>query len=93
MKTKYFFLAIYLLIFSFLLSCKKEAKVEKDTFSSPKTLFVEYVSAYTTGFISKKSEITVKLTKSVKIAEPGQEIDMTVFSFDPALKFIGVKCF
>lgn len=85
MKTKYFFLAIYLLIFSFLLSCKKEAKVEKDTFSSPKTLFVEYVSAYTTGFISKKSEITVKLTKSVKIAEPGQEIDMTVFSFDPAL--------
>jgi len=86
MKTKHTFFGIYLLSILLLLSCKKESEVEKDTFSSPKTLFVEYVSAYTTGFISKKSEITVKLTKSVQAAEAGKEIDLNLFSFDPELK-------
>ncbi len=85
MNTK---LTIYLFcLFSLLniFSCKQDSKSEKDTFSSPKTLFVEYVSAYTSGFISKNSEITVKLTKPVAIAEPGKEIDMDLFLFDPAL--------
>ena len=86
MKTKHIFFAIYLLSILAISSCKKDAKVEKDTFSSPKTLFVEYVSAYTTGFISKKSEITIKLAKPVVTAEAGKEIDVKIFSFDPALK-------
>jgi alpha-2-macroglobulin len=67
-------------------SCKEEKKTVKDTFSSPKTLFVEYVSAYTTGFISRNSEITVKLTKPVEVAVPGQTVDMKIFTFDPAIK-------
>lgn len=85
MKTKHTFylLCIFSVLFTF--SCKQESKTEKDTFSSPKTLFVEYVSAYTSGFISKNSEITVKLTKPVAIAEPGKEIDMVLFSFNPSL--------
>ncbi|MCK5470600.1 MAG: hypothetical protein KAI99_18885, partial [Cyclobacteriaceae bacterium] len=86
MKTKQFFYALCLIPVLFTFSCKKETKTEKDSFSSPKTLFVEYVSAYTSGFISKNSEITIKLTKPVAIAEPGKEIDMDLFSFDPSLK-------
>ncbi len=86
MITKHAFYPLYIFLFVILLSCKNDSKVEKDTFSSPKTLFVEYVSAYTTGYISKNSDITVKLTKAVSIAEPGKEIDENVFSFDPSLK-------
>lgn len=85
MKTKQFFYALCLIPVLFIYSCSKESKTEKDTFSSPKTLFVEYVSAYTSGFISKNSEITIKLTKPVAEAEPGKEIDMNLFSFDPSL--------
>ena len=85
MKTKYNFLGFYIFSILLLISCKKESKVEKDTFSSPKTLFVEYVSAYTSGFISKNSQITVKLAKSVSVAEAGKAIDLKVFSFDPSL--------
>ncbi len=86
MKTGLNFLGICLLSIFLIVSCKKESKEEKDTFSSPKTLFVQYVSAYTTGFISKNSQITVKLTKPVSTAEAGKEIDLKVFSFDPSLK-------
>lgn len=86
MKTQHTFLGFYLLLFLFIFSCKSEKKVEKDTFSSPKTLFVEYVSAYTTGYISKNSSITVKLAKPASIAEPGKEIESSLFSFDPGLK-------
>ncbi|MCK5701183.1 MAG: hypothetical protein KAI29_08525, partial [Cyclobacteriaceae bacterium] len=83
---RFFYLFVFVVLIS-QLSCKKETKVvEKDTFSSPKTLFVEYVSAYTTGYISKNSEITVKLTNPVANAEAGKEIGANVFSFEPALK-------
>ena len=81
----FFYLFVFVVLIS-QLSCKKETKVvEKDTFSSPKTLFVEYVSAYTSGYISKNSEITVKLTKPVANAEAGKEIGANVFSFEPTL--------
>jgi hypothetical protein len=86
MKTNRFFAALAIGIILFQISCKQEKKVEKDTFSSPKTLFVEYVSAYTAGFISRNSEITIKLTKPVETASPGQDLDMSVFSFEPRLK-------
>lgn len=86
MKTKYTFLGIYIFSIVFLISCKKESKVEKDTFSSPNTLFVEYVSAYTTGFVSKNGQITVKLAKPVPTADAGKELDLKVFSFEPSLK-------
>jgi len=86
MKIHNFLILLITCISLSLVSCKQDQKSQKDDFSSPKTLFVEYVSAYTTGFISKNSEISVKLTRPVEIAEPGKEIDMEVFSFDPTLK-------
>ncbi|GAG71131.1 unnamed protein product, partial [marine sediment metagenome] len=86
MRNTHFFYLLFLVIFISQTSCKKESKVEKDTFSSPKTLFVEYVSAYTTGFISKNSDITIKLAKPVAVAKSGKELTVNLFSFDPALK-------
>jgi len=86
MSTKHTFFTFCLFTTLLVLSCKQEPKVEKDTFSSPKTLFVEYVSAYTTGYISKNSSITIKLANPVKSAAPGQEIQQNVFSFEPAIK-------
>ena len=69
---KNIFLGSLILVLAFFNSCKNEQKKEQDTFSSPKTLFVEHVSAFTSGYISKASEITVKLTKPVETAEPGK---------------------
>ncbi len=86
MSIKRPFYPLYILLLVVLLSCKNDQKIEKDSFSSPKTLFLEYVSAYTTGYISKNSDITVKLAKAVSTAEAGKEIDENIFSFDPSLK-------
>jgi uncharacterized protein YfaS (alpha-2-macroglobulin family) len=85
MKIRDFLIALLTLFLLFLISCHQDQKSTKDDFSSPKTLFVEYVSAYTNGFISKNSEIRVKLTKPVESAEPGKEIEFDIFSFEPAI--------
>ena len=77
--------AIAILLVIGLLACKKET-VKKDTFSSPQNLFVEFVSAYTSGHISSKDEIKVKLAKTIETAEPGQEILTKLFSFEPSIK-------
>ena len=66
-------------------SCKRE-RVEDDKFSSTQNLFVEFVSAYTNGYVSSQAEIKVKLAKSVESAEPGEEIALELFRFEPGLK-------
>ncbi len=83
-NTRFFLLVIILFSFS-LVSCKKK-ETAKDTFSSPKTLFVEYVSSFTAGYISKNAEISIKLAKPVEGIEPGKEIDTDLFSFEPGIK-------
>ncbi len=86
MKTRSI-LSIAILLFSVVLfSCRQEPKQKKDAFSSKPTLFAEYISAYTSGYIPKNSEITVKLTRPVGAAKPGKEIETGVFSFKPSLK-------
>ena len=80
------FIILTLCIYLTQFSCKQEQKVDKDTFSSPKTLFIEYVSTHTTGFISRNSEIIIKLTKPVQSAVPGETVDLKVFSFEPMIK-------
>ncbi len=79
------FSAIVVLLIIGLFACKKE-KEKKDTFSSSQNLFVEFVSAYTSGHISSKDEIKIKLAKSVDKAEPGQKILTKLFSFEPSIK-------
>ena len=86
MKIRHISFLIGLCSLLFLISCKKDSKIGKDTFSSPKLLFVEYVSAYTSGYVSKKAEITIKLIKEVAEAEPGKEVIQNLFSFDPSVK-------
>lgn len=86
MKLPAFFTTLIVLLVFVQTSCKQEKKAAKDTFSSPKTLFVEYVSAFTTGYISKNSEITVKLAKAVETATPGAEVSQAIFVFEPKLK-------
>ncbi len=86
MKKPAFILLLFSLVAAFQISCKKDKKIEDDTFSSPKTLFVEYVSAYTTGYISRNSEIKVKLARVLETAIPGEQINQSVFSFEPKIK-------
>ena len=76
-----------ILLFAFLFilfSCKKEGP-QKDTFSSVQSLYVEYISSYTQGYIPSTSEIRLKLSKSVKTAEIGKEVGLELFSFDPKI--------
>jgi len=77
--------AIVLTFIVVFFSCKQKIAKE-DTFSSIENLFVEYVSAYTNGFISSQSEIKVKLAKTIETAEPGKEIIIDLFSFVPSIK-------
>ncbi len=86
MITRRTIFAICIILHFLFFSCSKQTKTESDTFSSPRTLFVEYVSSYTSGFITKKSEITVKLAKPVNSAESGKEIDSKIFSFEPNIQ-------
>lgn len=70
-------------VFSFLSSCSNND--EKDTFSTPKSLYVDYLNSYTTGIISCKSEIKVRLAKKVEEAKPGEKVKSDLFEFDPSI--------
>ena len=61
-------------------------KSDTGNFTNAQNLFVEFVSAYTEGYISSQSEIKVKLAKSVTSAEPGKEIAQDLFQFEPRIK-------
>lgn len=53
---------------------------------SDSSLYAEYISAYTSGVVSKKSSITVKLTESTAASIKKEEIDATsLFEFSPSL--------
>ena len=86
MKTRSFVSIPLLLLIPLFFSCCQEQKGKTDAFSSKPSVFAEYISAYTSGYIPKNSEITVKLTRPVETAEPGKEIEKDVFSFKPSLK-------
>ncbi|NJN28110.1 MAG: hypothetical protein HC819_20135 [Cyclobacteriaceae bacterium] len=86
MKPYHIFSLLAILALLIQTSCSKNTKSEKDDFSSPKLLFVEYVSAFTSGYISKTSEITVKLAREVAEAIPGEEVATRLFQFDPEIK-------
>src|SRR5690349_9631566 len=69
----------------FILSCSKTVQQQMLPEVNPE--FGAYVSAYTTGAISKKSKIRIRLTadydKNVKLNEPVSE---ELFSFSPSIK-------
>lgn len=66
------------------LACNSGEKAE-DTFSSPKNLFVEFISSYTSGIVSSNAEIKVRLAKKVTEAVPGEKVQQKVLEFEPAI--------
>src|SRR5690606_38169313 len=65
-------------------ACNKGEKVQ-DTFSSPKNLFVDFISSYTSGIVSSNAEIKVRLAKKVAEAVPGEKVKQSVLDFEPAI--------
>ncbi len=79
MKKLLFFSLILTLIFS----CGNGVKEE----ISSNQAFSSFISAYTSGIITKNSTIRVKLTESVgDDFDMGKEMDNSIFSFSPSIK-------
>ena len=73
------------LLFVLFLACgKKEATDELQSFVSPTNLFVDHISSYTSGVISKASSIKVKLTRAVADSLIGTTVE-NAFSFSPSI--------
>ena len=48
--------------------------------------YAEFISGYTSGMISKKDAVRIRLSQPVSGAEVGKEIPGQVFKFEPAVK-------
>jgi len=74
-------------LFIALNSCsdKKSNVIGDDTYSSPKSLYVDYISSYTSGIISRKSEIKVRFAKNIEGVKAGERLSGEVFSFSPKI--------
>ncbi|MEP5364008.1 MAG: MG2 domain-containing protein [Reichenbachiella sp.] len=70
----------------FIFSCAKKTEVEGPNFDQAKSLFVDYISAYTSGVISAKSKIKIKMAKPIEEIEPGAALDSDIFQFEPKLE-------
>ncbi len=70
--------------FLFLVACGG-SKTDSDNFSSPKNLFVDYVSSYTGNVISSQSDVRIKLTGAMGDSLIGTEVP-GFFSFSPAIE-------
>ncbi len=56
----------------------------KDDFSSPKNLFVDYISSHTEGVISKSGDVRLRLAKPIPDSLIGTVVE-DVFSFSPEI--------
>lgn len=82
MRISYRYLPLLLLL---VFGCsKKKVRDELKSFASSTNLFVDHISSYTSGVISKASPIKVKLTRSVPDSLIGTVID-GAFSFSPSI--------
>ncbi|MEE4116675.1 MAG: MG2 domain-containing protein [Marinilabiliaceae bacterium] len=63
---------------------KAEVKAPADNFSSPLSLYVDYISNYSGGVISRSSPIQVRLAKAAGDSLTGREIK-SFFKFSPAI--------
>jgi len=80
------FVSTILLVFIVLSSCKSNKKTDKEAVRIDQG-FKEYVTAFSSGLVSSKDAIRIKLTNqySQKV-EPGTAIEGKVFNFDPSIK-------
>ncbi|MEQ9377575.1 MAG: alpha-2-macroglobulin family protein [Imperialibacter sp.] len=58
----------------------------KDDFSSPKNLYVDYISSFTGGVISRTSSIRIRLAKSAGDSLAGKAVEDSFFKFSPSMK-------
>lgn len=70
---------------SCLLACTG-SKEDKDHFSSARSLYVDYVSSHTSGIVSSKAKIKVKLAKKSAEAKAGDKVSADIFDFEPMVK-------
>lgn len=85
-KLSYLLLAIIIA----LSACKSKKKTDREALKIDQG-FREYVTAFTSGIVSSKDVIRVKLTSQYKqVIEPGTAIDAKVFTFEPGIKGIAV---
>ncbi|UXX80516.1 MG2 domain-containing protein [Reichenbachiella carrageenanivorans] len=79
-------LLFILLVASFIFSCSQKNEPDQPNFDQAKSLFVDYISAYTSGVISAQSNVKIKLAKSVDEIKSGTELGSDIFQFEPKLK-------
>ncbi len=77
-KLTTFLLSLILLV----ASCGK--KDGKDDFSSARSLYVDYISSYTSGIMSRSDDIKVKFAREIEGVEAGQQAE-GLFSFSPSI--------
>ncbi len=79
-------LKVTLLVFVLVIiqSCGDNQK--ESSFASSKSLYVDYISSYTSGFISKKSEIKLRLNRNIESVKPGENIEQDLFQFSPSIQ-------
>lgn len=73
------------ILFIIFLACSCSGGEAVDTFSSPKNLYVDFISSYTSGIVSSKSKVKVRLSKPVSKAKAGENISKKLFSFSPSI--------
>jgi alpha-2-macroglobulin len=67
-----------------LLTCTGK-KDGKDLFSSPKSLYIDYISGHTSGLVSAYAPIQVRFATAPATATPGGQIDGKIFRFEPSV--------
>ena len=79
---------IYCAAFILLASCgqNKTPAGRQDDFSSPKNLYVDYISSFTGGVISRTSPIRVRLAKAAGDSLAGKAMEASLFQFSPSIK-------
>ena len=80
MKTKGFVCA--LLLFVVFQSCRKQSAAD---FNSDFSLFKEYISSFTSGMVSTRSDIRVVLAFDKKDWKPQQVLDNSLFDISPSV--------
>ncbi|MBU2916094.1 Ig-like domain-containing alpha-2-macroglobulin family protein [Reichenbachiella agariperforans] len=80
-------LAILLIGILLFTACADHAKKENEpSFDSPKSLFVDYISEYSSEVISTSSPIKIKLSKALDSIKAGDVGSAGLFQFNPAIE-------
>lgn len=77
---------IPLLLIALITSCEEKKEAVRDDFSSPKSLFIDQISSFTGGVISKTSSIKLKLARNWNDSLSGKMVEDKIFSFSPDIK-------